>query len=152
MTKWRETQNQFGAALGSGLSIPIFQYFQSHSSLLCHYCVTSSVFIWVLFGSHGAKPVPFCDELNIVEKSIIYRKSPTQNGPKSMVMLVALSGHGPDHACWALGSLNSFWYTSQNMHMKNGMTPPVTTAPVGMVQTVLSLQLLFLSTGSLYIQ
>ncbi len=47
------------------------------------------------------KPVPFWDELKLVQKTI-YRKSSTQNGPRSMIMVVALNGHGPDHARWVL--------------------------------------------------
>ncbi len=47
--------------LESGLSVPIFQYFRSRNSLLCHYC---NVFhLSLFFGSSGTKPVPFRDEL-----------------------------------------------------------------------------------------
>ena len=58
-------------------------------------------FIWVFFGSYGNKPVPFWDELKLVQKTIFW-KSSTQNRPRSMIMLLALSGQGPNHACWGV--------------------------------------------------
>ena len=83
--------------LESGLSLPNFQYFRSHSSPVCHYC--NVIHLSLFFGSCGSKPVPFWDVLKLVQKKI-YRKSSTQNGPRSTIMLVSLSGHGPDHARW----------------------------------------------------
>ncbi len=52
-----------------------------------------------------AKPilVPFDLDLTLTI-GMINRKSSTQNGPRSTIMLVALSGHGPDHARWAMAS------------------------------------------------
>ena len=73
--------------LWSGPSVPIFQYFWSHSCLVCHYC---TVIHLILFGSCGTKQVPFRDELKLVQKTI-YRKSSTQNGPRSKIVLVALT-------------------------------------------------------------
>ncbi len=65
-------------------------------------------FISVLFASRGTKPVPFRDELKLVQK-MICRKSSTQNGPRSTIMLVALSGHSPDHARWDHGYVFFMW-------------------------------------------
>ena len=69
------------------------------------------LFIWVFFGSCGTKPVPFWDELKLVQKTI-YRKSSTQNGPRSTIMLVALSGHCPDHARWDVNHDKVQWNRS----------------------------------------
>ncbi len=87
--------------LGSG---PFFQYFRSRSSPFCHYC---SVFHFSLF---FVLMVPnqshFGMNLKLVQKTI-YRKYSTQNGPRSTIMLVALSGHSPDHARWLVHSQKS---------------------------------------------
>ena len=59
-----------------------------HNGLMCHYCNVFhlSLFLVLVAPSQSQKT--------------IYRKSSTQNGPRSTIILVALSGHGLDHACW----------------------------------------------------
>ncbi len=78
-----------------------YQFFGTFGPVAVCCVITVVFFIWVFYGSCGTKQVPFWAELKLVQKTI-YRKSSAQNGPRSTIMLGALSGHNPDHARWVV--------------------------------------------------